>query len=156
MNYNRLIIPLLLMTILLASCAGRPGQRVATDTTVSNAENAALKPQREFIQRLVDKTLLALAVHDYDRLGKLVESSEPHLSGMEIAMRLLGSRAFSLILDSWNAQHIKVSFDDDLLWATAQLNVSVRTSPNRQPKTVSFSFRLHRPAEAATWRLYVR
>jgi hypothetical protein len=156
MNYNRLIISLLLMTILLASCAGRAGQRVATDTAVSNTENAVLKPQREFIQRLVDEILLALAAHDYDRMGEFVEPSEPHLSGREIAMRLLGSRAFSLILDAWNAQHIKVSFDDDLLWATAQLDVSVRTSPNRQPKTVSFSFRLHRPAESAPWRLHVR
>lgn len=152
-----LIMVFLLFVFLCPCCSSRPESGPDGDTFENfTSESPELQAQREVIHRLTDQILLSLATHDFQQLEQYLASEPRALSGREAARILLGPQFHSVLLDHWNARQVKTSFSRDLLWATAQLNVSYRRSPNRAPQTALFTFRFHRLNPQADWRLYLR
>ncbi len=150
MNNIRNIIYLFLFALLLPpSCSKQ------------SAPPSKTSDPRLTIQRLSDKALLALAARDYVRFAAVIvpadvsSAKERYALGLSAARRFLGPRTGRIVLDRWNAQGIDVSFDDDFLWATSRIDVSVRLGPAHKPKNIVFNFRFHRRDNSSPWRLYI-
>jgi len=86
----------------------------------------------------------------------LINAKELQLSGAEAAVRLIGPRASTMILEHWDAQEIAVSLDDNLRQATAAVEVSYRLSLNRELQTALFTFNFHRSNMQDAWQLVVK
>jgi hypothetical protein len=155
MSNIRNIIYLFLFALLLSpSCASRK-----TATQPDRLDSRQLT-----IQRLSDKALLALATRNYIRFAAIIDSAESadvssakerYEQGLSAARKLLGPQAARIVLDRWDAQSIDVSFDDDFLWATSCIDVSVRLGPAHKPKNIVFNFRFHRRDNSSPWRLHI-
>ncbi|MFC1782822.1 hypothetical protein ACFL02_04460 [Planctomycetota bacterium] len=158
----RLIILTIMLLFFSGSCGGPAAPPVASAPSPSESapdESAEIERQSRIIIRLTDEVLKTLATNNYPRLEQLIDSSEFQLSGAQAAglliERLIGRRASSIILSSWDAREIKVSFADDLLRAAAEINLSYRLSLNRKPQTALFTFYFYRPTQQDVWRLVV-
>ena len=151
MNNIHIIILCLITLLLPPSCASR---RTA-------AQPDCLDSPRLTIQRLSDKALLALATRDYIRFAAIIDSADVssaeqrYEQGLSAARRFLGPHIDRIVLDHWDAQSIDVSFDDDFLWATSRIDVSVRLSPAHRPKNIVFNFRFHRRDNSSPWRFHI-
>ncbi len=154
MNNIHIIILCLITLLLPPSCASRK----------TTTQPDRLDSQQLTIRRLSDKALLALATRDYARFAAILESAEPadvssakerYELGLSAARRFLGPRTTRIVLDRWDAQSIDVSFDDDFLWATSHIDVSVRLGPAHRPKNIVFNFRFHRRDNSSPWRLHI-
>ncbi|MBN1764439.1 MAG: hypothetical protein JW860_04210 [Sedimentisphaerales bacterium] len=119
------------------------------------AQEEEIKHQSQMVRQMTDDILLTLAAHRYEQLLDYIQPVLPPLSGRQVAIKILGPEAFSLVLDRWNAEYVEVSFDDTFLWATVRLDVMVRLRPNRNPRDIPFVFRFHRTSTRSPWRLQV-
>ena len=151
MNNIHIIILCLITLLLPPSCASRK----------TTTQPDRLDSQQLTIRRLSDKALLALATRDYVRFAAIIDSADVssakkrYEQGFSAARRFLGPRAARIVLDRWDAQGIDVSFDDDFLWATSRIDVSVRLGPAHRPKNIVFNFRFHRRDNSSPWRLHI-
>ena len=152
MNNIRNIIYLFLFALLLSpSCVSRK----------ATTQPDRLDSRQLTIQRLSDRALLALATRDYARFAAVIDSADVssakkrYEQGLSAARKLLGPQVARIVLDRWDAQSIDVSFDDDFLWATSRIDVSVRLGPAHKPKNIVFNFRFHRRDNSSPWRLHI-
>ena len=111
--------------------------------------------QRQIIRQITDQILLSLATHNYSLLEPYLADEQKSLRGTEAARILLGPRAYSFLLDRWDAQQIEVLFDQPMLWATAKVEVWYRRSANRKSDRFLFTFRFNRANQKSGWRLYL-
>ena len=157
----RLFILTIMLLFFSGSCVGPapPPAPAPSPSESTTDESAEIERQSRIIIRLTDEVLITLATNNYPRLEQLIDTSEFQLSGAQAAglliERLIGRRASSIILSSWDAREIKVSFADGLLRAAAEINLSYRLSLNRKPQTALFTFYFYRPTQQDVWRLVV-
>ncbi len=157
----RLFILTIMLLFFSGSCVGPAAPPAPAPSPLESApdESAEIERQSRIIIRLTDEVLITLATNNYPRLEQLIDASEFQLSGAQAAglliERLIGRRASSIILSSWDAREIKASFADGLLRAAAEINLSYRLSLNRKSQTALFTFYFYRPTQQDVWRLVV-
>ena len=104
------------------------------------------------LQRLADEVLVCLATHNYSKLKTFLSPSLP-LTGREVALRLLGPHATTMVLDRWDAQKIDVSFSENSRHARAQATISYRPKPNRMAKKGIISLLFRQSTKSDNWIL---
>jgi len=145
--YNIIVLSVLLS---LTSCTS-PGGAGQNTVTPRN------KTQQDQIRRIADEILQALATRNYHLLepaGDLIDSSA-NLTGPQVALRLLGPHAYTMLLVRWNAQTIEVTFDQNDSQAVARVAVTYRYRANSRIQTDIFTFRFHYLANLRQWRLSI-
>jgi hypothetical protein len=145
------IIIVLSVLLTLASCD-------SPDSAEQNAAAPRDSTQKDQIKRLADEILQALATRNYHLLeptGDLIDAPA-NLTGPQIAARLLGPHAYTMLLVRWNAQTIEVTFDQDDSFAAAKVAVEYRYRANSRIQTDIFTFRFHYLSNLRQWRLIIQ
>jgi len=141
----------------LTSCASstRPAlEHQLPSTPPDNPRNVvATAAEYNTVAALTDEILLALASRGHRSLEHFAPPADPPISGSDIADRLLGRHAGTLVLQRWNAEQIEVTFDTALCRASARVPVVYRPAPNRKPITATFLLRFHRLGPTDRWLL---